>query len=242
VRLRLVLPRRGGRAELRRLGLSSERDLTWEGCVNARDLGGLPTADGGITRRGALIRCDSVDGLSPAGWEALRDYGVRTIVDLRNDDERIEAAELPDGVEVVHVPLDRLDEDPQWWDDWMHGPQFATPVYYAPFLERFPHSLDEALDAIESARPGGVVFHCVGGRDRTGLVAIAVLAAAGVEPETIAEDYLLGAERAHTSDPAYEEFLAERGTSARELVIELAQQLELDRPALRDRLVVERAP
>ncbi len=107
---------------------------------------------------------------------------MQTIVDLRNDDERGERAEVPDGVEVVHVPLDRLDEDPEFWDNWMHGPQFATPLYYAPFLERFPHSLDEALDAIESARPGGVVFHCVGGRDRTGLVAIAVLAAAGVEP------------------------------------------------------------
>jgi protein-tyrosine phosphatase len=242
VRLRLLLPRCGGRAELRRLGLSSERDLSWEGCVNARDLGGLPTRDGLETRCRSLIRADALDRLSGGGWAALREYGVRTIVDLRNDDERVERAEVPDGVDVVHVPLDRLDEDPEFWDEWMHGPQFATPLYYAPFLERFPHSLDEALDAIETARPGGVVFHCVGGRDRTGLVAIAVLAAAGVEPETIADDYVLAAERAHTHDPAFEEFLTERGTSARELVIELAEQLDLNRPALRDRLVVERAP
>jgi len=186
-----------------------------------------------------VIRADAVDRLSAAGWTALRGYGVRTIVDLRNDDERVESAELPDGVDVVHVPLDRLDEDPEFWDEWMRGPQFATPLYYAPFLERFPHSLDEALDAIEAARPGGVVFHCVGGRDRTGLVAIAVLAAAGVAPETIADDYVLAAERAHTYDPALEEFLAERGTSARALVIELAERLEYDRPALRARLVVQ---
>ena len=162
---------------------------------------------------------------------------MRTIVDLRNDDERGERVEVPDGVEIVHVPLDRLDEDPEFWDDWMHGPQFATPLYYAPFLERFPQSLDEALDAIEAAPPGGVVFHCVGGRDRTGLVAIAVLAAAGVEPDTIADDYVLGAERAHTYDPALEEFLAERGTSARALVEQLAAGVQIDRPALRARLV-----
>jgi protein tyrosine/serine phosphatase len=185
-----------------------------------------------------VIRADALDRLSPAGWTALHDYGVRTIVDLRNDDERIEHTAPPDGVEVVHVPLDRLDEDPGFWDDWMHGPQFATPLYYAPFLERFPHSLDEALDAIETARPGGVVFHCVGGRDRTGLVAIALLAIAGVAPKLIADDYVRGAEKAHTHDPAFEEFLTERGTSARELVMELAVSLEVDRPALRDRLVV----
>jgi protein-tyrosine phosphatase len=181
----------------------------------------LPTADGRVTRRGALVRSDAVDRLSPQGWEALRAYGVRTIIDLRNDDERGEGAE---GVETVHIPLDRLDEDPDFWLDWANGPQFATPLYYAPFIERFPERLDEVLDAIEQAQPGGVLFHCVGGRDRTGLVAIASLAVAGVAPELIAEDYLRGAERAHTH--------------ARELVMELAASLDLDRPQLRARLVV----
>ena len=94
------------------------------------------------------------------------------------------------------------------------------------------------LDAIEQAAPGGVLFHCVGGRDRTGLVAIAALTVAGVAPEAIADDYALAAERAHTHDPALEEFLAEKGTSARELVTDLVARLDLDRPALRARLVV----
>ena len=58
----------------------------------------------------------------------------------------------------------------------MHGPQFGTPLYYGPFVERFPARIEQVLDAIEQARPGGVLFHCVGGRDRTGLVAIAALA------------------------------------------------------------------
>ena len=41
---------------------------------------------------------------------------------------------------------------------------------------------------------------------------IAALTAARVEPDAIADDYALGAERAHTHDPVLEEFLAERGT------------------------------
>ena len=64
----------------------------------------------------------------------------------------------------------------------------------------------------------------------------------GVTREAIADDYALGAECAQTHDPALEAFLAERGTSSRELVLELAASMEYDRPALRDRLVVERAP
>jgi len=207
--------------------------------VNARDLGGLPTADGRVTRRGALVRCEAVDRLSPAGWDALRAHGVRTIIDLRNDDERVDN---DGGVETIHIPLDRLDEDPDFWADWMNGPQFGTPLYYGPFMERFPDAIEEVLDAIEQAPPGGVLFHCVGGRDRTGLVAIAALATAGVPPDVIADDYALAAERAHTHDPMLEEFLAERGTSSRELVTDLVASLALERPALRARLVVERAP
>jgi protein-tyrosine phosphatase len=237
--VRLLLPRSGGRAELRRLGLT--RDLDWDGCVNARDLGGLPTVDGGETRRRALIRAETVDGLSPAGWEALRDYGVRTVVDLRNHDERSNVTER-EGIETVSIELDSLDEDPDFWADWMHGPQFGTPLYYGPFMERFPHRIEEVLDAIEQAPPGGVLFHCVGGRDRTGLVAIVLLAIAGVRPEAIADDYERAAELAPTHDPALEEFLTERGTSARRLVTELAARIDFDRPALRARLVVERAP
>ena len=176
-----------------------------------------------------------MDQLSAEGWEALRAYGVRTIIDLRNDDERADEAK---GVETVHIPLDGLDEDPEFWADWIYGPQFGTPLYYGPFLERFPDRIERVLDAVEQAEPGGVLFHCVGGRDRTGLVAIVLLAIAGVAPELIAEDYVRGAERAHTYDPALDEFLAEQGTSARELVIELVRRLDLDRPALRARLVV----
>jgi protein-tyrosine phosphatase len=116
---------------------------------------------------------------------------------------------------------------------------FGTPLYYAPFVERFPERIEQVLDAFEQAPPGGVLFHCVGGRDRTGMAAIAALAAVGVTPEAIADDYELGAARAHTHDPRLEEFLAERGTSARRLVLELAATLDLDRPALRRRLVVE---
>ncbi|HEY6032238.1 MAG TPA: tyrosine-protein phosphatase, partial [Gaiellaceae bacterium] len=66
------------------------RALAWDGCVNVRDLGGLPTEDGGVTLRGAVVRSDNARRLSDAGWQALLDHGVRTVVDLRWADERDE--------------------------------------------------------------------------------------------------------------------------------------------------------
>ena len=108
-----------------------------------------------MTRRRALIRSEAVDRLSAAGWRALREYGVRTIIDLREEDELSAApgngADARDGVETLHIPLDRIADDPEFWDDWMHGPQFGTPLYYAPFVERFPERIEQVLDAIEQA-------------------------------------------------------------------------------------------
>lgn len=149
----------------------SDRHLDWEGCFNVRDLGGLPTSDGRTTRRGAIVRADALDALTAAGWKALLRHGVRTVVDLRNDDElRPDAAPRPPAITSVHVPLD-AGEDREFWDVWASGPQFGTPLYYRPHLERLPARSVAALRAIARAGPGGVAFHCVGGRDRSGQVA-----------------------------------------------------------------------
>ena len=72
-------------------GSMRSRDLAWEGCLNVRDLGGHPTEDGGETRFGAYVRADNLERLTAAGWQALIDYGVRTVVDLRLAGERGDA-------------------------------------------------------------------------------------------------------------------------------------------------------
>ena len=52
-----------------------------------RDVGGLPTADGGRVREGVLIRADSLQYLSPDGVEVVRRAGIGRILDLRGDGE-----------------------------------------------------------------------------------------------------------------------------------------------------------
>ena len=63
------------------------RQLAWDACYNARDLGGLPTIDGGQTCWQAVIRTDLLNRLTAPGQCALVDYGVRTIIDLRGPKE-----------------------------------------------------------------------------------------------------------------------------------------------------------
>jgi len=85
--------------------VTAQRHLDWEGCLNVRDLGGLPAAGGRVTRWGAVVRSGDPARLTPAGWAALRGHGIRTIVDLRNDDERDPAPDPPPqrGIEVARA-------------------------------------------------------------------------------------------------------------------------------------------
>ena len=181
--------------------MSTDRDLAWDGCLNVRDLGGHPTEDGETTS-GAVVRADSVRQLSPEGWEALVAYGIRTVVDLRGDHEREDdpPTELP--VAVLHVPfmeaseaeweeigeeLERLGEIPDVAE--------ATRRAYVLFLERFKPNVGAAVRAVAEAPEGGVVIHCVGGKDRTGLLTALLLHVAGVPTEDIAADYALSEKR-----------------------------------------------
>jgi protein-tyrosine phosphatase len=215
----------------------SERHLDWEGCFNVRDLGGLRTSDGRETRWGAVVRADALDGLTAAGWAAVCEHGVRTIIDLRNDDERgPDAAPRPATVTTIHMPLDAT-EDREFWSVWGSGPQFGTPLYYRPHLERFPERSAAVVAAIARAEPGAVAFHCGGGRDRAGQIAMLVLALAGVNAEDIAADYALSAERlraryaAHgeiDQGPLLEAFLTAKGTTTRDVIIATLASLDVE--------------
>ena len=177
------------------------RDLIWDGCLNVRDLGGHPTDDGGETRFGSIVRADSVGRLSREGWKALVDYGVRTVIDLRGDHERADdpPGELP--VDVRHVPFLEASE-PEWEVianelerlGELPVPE-ATREAYVIFLERFKPNVGAAFRAVAEAPEGGVVVHCVGGKDRTGLLTALLLHVAGVPTEEIAADYALSEER-----------------------------------------------
>ena len=192
-----------------------ERELAWEGCLNVRDLGGHPTEDGGETRYGAVVRADSIRRLTDAGWAAAVDYGVRTVVDLRMDAE-LEAdppAELP--VDVVHVPF--LEDDVEAFAEVEAAaeaaPDYATATreVYLVFLERFRANVAAAFAAVARAPDGTVVVHCMGGKDRTGLLVALLLRVAGVDDAQVAADYSVSEERLR---PRHEAWLAEAGTDA----------------------------
>jgi protein-tyrosine phosphatase len=177
--------------------MSDDRTLHADGLFNGRDLGGLPLQGGGSTPTRRVFRSESVDRLTADGWQALHDAGIRTIVDLRAPSETAkDSGPRPDWLTTVVIDHDGLDDAPSFWSAYWETGLVGTPLYYGPHLDELPERTGSALRAIARAEPGGVLFHCAGGRDRTGIIALALLTIAGVEPESIVADYLVTVDNA----------------------------------------------
>jgi protein-tyrosine phosphatase len=168
--------------------------LDWPGCSNVRDLGGMPCA-GGTIRPGALIRADSLDNLLEESLDLVHAAGVSRIVDLRRKDEPSRPHPFAEHASYVSVPVQNpADPDHEW---------LSLAEIYIAMLDLRPDLFTRAVATVADAPDGGVVVHCAGGKDRTGLVVAMALAIAGVAPEVIAADYALTEARLAEVDRRY---------------------------------------
>jgi protein-tyrosine phosphatase len=200
------------------------RVLTWDGCVNVRDLGGLKTRDGRVTRWGGVVRSDHPAQLTAAGWSALHAHGVRTIISLHTHgmvEDFTDTAPRPSDITTVCAEIEDI-TDTRFVQQWIVNDLWSTPLYYRDALERWPERHAAAISAIAQAQPGGVLIHCKGGIDRTGIMAILLLALAGVSPDDIVADYNLGL------DPEREVLLARENTTTRDVIFSMLDWLDID--------------
>ena len=205
--------------------MSVNRILTWEGCNNVRDLGGMNASNGYKTRWGAVVRGDQPSRLTENGWSALYEHGIRTIVSLRTygfdeKDHPIVVPPHPD-IQVVSVEIEDV-TNKEFVEKWATTDLWGTPLYWTDALNLWPHRHAAALKAIAQAQPGGVLFHCIRGYDRTGIIAFLVLALAGASLKDIAADYEL------SMDSVRDQLLAERNTTAYEVLFKTLEGINLE--------------
>jgi len=186
------------------------RDVGWGGVHNARDLGGL-----GAVRPGRVYRTGRLDGVTPAGWEALVAAGVRTIVDLRNDSEVVRI-DIPAELARHHLPIED-EHDEAFLRDWLRV--LNSPEVWPEVLRRWPELLIAVFRAIADAPEGGVLVHCSAGRDRTGLVTAMLLQLADVSEADIVADYLEAVRAANAQLLAQPTTQREPGRSPEDLAV-----------------------
>jgi protein-tyrosine phosphatase len=166
-----------------------KRVLDFPGLLNARDLGGYPTVDGSRTRWHSLLRADDVAQLTRDGVRALKDFGVETVIDLRWSEE---VAANPGPIahrlrHIRHLQLPLLFGTENEWRT--RSADCPKEEWKCMVLDRARDGIREVMRAIARAPPGPLLFHCVAGKDRTGVIAALLLALADVVPDAIASDY-----------------------------------------------------
>lgn len=180
--------------------MHAHRWIDLEGPSNFRDLGGLPTADGGRVRTGLLFRSDSLALLSEGDVSHLTDdLGLRRVVDLRSAPEigRHGQADLTSvGIEIVHAPI--VDETRGEQRDIEDPARLTLDRIYLLMLDRFRPRFGAAVAALADPDHQPAVFHCAAGKDRTGLIGAMILEVCGVERDLVVEDFLLTNDRMDT--------------------------------------------
>ena len=171
------------------------RRIQIEGAYNVRDLGGYETTDGRYTKWKMFIRGDDVSTLPRSSQDVLTDFGVRTVIDLRGVREIDSQADnvLSKLPHIRYCNVDILGDmaiDTPWSDITGH----KAPKSYRNMLDLCGDKFRDTLATMAETDALPVLFHCVGGQDRTGLVSAILLGLVGVPNETIAEDYTLTAE------------------------------------------------
>ena len=179
--------------------------------LNLRDLGGLRAAEGAVPH-GLYLRSGKLSVLTAeACAELCRYYHIACVIDLRTPIESAEYPDpLPDGVEYLQIPLlndaavgithetgsdpmtilRQLRKHPEKLKAMV--PDFKalyTDVVTNDFSRK---QLDKAVATLRDNAAKGrcTLFHCTAGKDRTGIVSMALLKSYGVSDEDIVRDYL----------------------------------------------------
>lgn len=174
---------------------------------NTRDLGGLPTEDGRVIKHGKLIRSGKLYKIPPETVKALKDYGVKTVIDLRIFTEQEEDPDtLWEGVNYVHLPVlctatpgitrertmkrTMVVESKRIKKEFGTADNYMSEMYCAVLLNEEPQKLLKQALRLICDNEDCILWHCSGGKDRAGIVAMLVESLLGVSEQVIIADYV----------------------------------------------------
>lgn len=183
---------------------SDKRILDIDQGVNFRDLGGYQAAGGRTTCWKKLIRAGALSNLTPPDQQLLTDYGISTVIDLRSP---YELKQYPDKVpfscKYIHLPIFNDDETESQTNNqelqkaystdprsgylrmlYVYRRMIVDPQPQAAYRHFFDYLLAHGADET-------ILFHCSAGKDRTGILAVLLLDALGVDSQTVRRDYLM---------------------------------------------------
>ena len=195
--------------------MSTDRHVPLVGASNFRDFGGYPTADGGQhVRWGRLYRSDRLSDLTEADFERLAHLGIRHVYDLRRASEvELAPTRWPGHGAPRLIPAPIFEDESGGLSTFQRIVADASARHDVERSRAIMHQMYERMvtEAGPLAAMGGIfsmiaepdafpaLFHCSGGKDRTGVVSALILLTLGVSREDVVADFML-TQRFYASD------------------------------------------
>lgn len=166
-------------------------ELNWvrlplEGIENCRELGGYSTEEGEQVKWHTFLRSSDMHEATKEDISFLQAYGVKTVIDLRGEDEVAARPNPLAATEFCTYHNIPLAGQPIVEADALKNVTMGD--FYVKILEESDY-VKVIFDTISQAENGVVVFHCTAGKDRTGVLAMLLLGLAGVEKKDIISNY-----------------------------------------------------
>jgi protein-tyrosine phosphatase len=195
-----------------------DRRLPLTGATNFRDLGCYPTTEFRRVKKGLVFRSDHLSRLTAGDQQMLESLRFKLVCDLRTVREQQQAPDLlpvSDTMRLLSLPIEAKGFDPstaidrlQKGDDSWLAMDFFIELYRR-YLDDFGPVWGKVLSLAASPSNLPLVFHCTGGKDRTGICAALLLKVLGVEEENIFLDHdLSNTCNAERLKPIYAKFAA----------------------------------
>ena len=170
---------------------------------NFRDFGGYKTKNGSILKKGLLYRSGDLARASSADLEKISALGIKTICDLRSENERkIEPDRFPnvEPITFFNIPMRPIvDYHARSWGrlfSLMFGEErrrdYIAESYkaYREYATGYLPQMKSLLKRISNPDNLPLLVHCSAGKDRTGVVTSLIQQMMGVSLETTMDDYL----------------------------------------------------
>ena len=187
----------------------SEQRLYFDDLINCREMGGMPGSDSRVFKKGIMIRAGSPANASQKAYRELKEFGIKTVIDLRSTAELMHRGnpfkDDPD-IEFYNIPLFVGDPDSNE-DPTMNFLRTHTMGdFYVMLIQKLGSQVVEVMRAFIRCSGNYILFHCEHGKDRTGVIAAILYMLIGASEENIVLNYKVSYEYAkHFLDPLMED-------------------------------------
>ncbi len=176
--------------------MTASRNIIIPGAQNFRDIGGYPTLSREKVTWGKIYRSAQLDSLNQKGTKVLTNLGIKTIIDLRGEEEHNGQRAQLKSFKTIKVPLyskylqstlSRI-QSGELANDSLHE---IITLINIEIIDRNAKEFKKIFRALMDEKNYPVVIECTTGKMRTGLVTALLLKSLGVSDDIIMQDYEL---------------------------------------------------